>query len=97
MYYKDDNRKTAVAIGYTPTKENAPKILASGHNSLADAIIKEAKKHGIAIHRDKELAKFLAVLEVNSYIPKEVYSVVAKILTYIYNKDKNLKHKLAQK
>ena len=94
MYYTDDNKKTAVALGYDPKKDKAPRVLASGHNSLAEAIIAEAQKHGVKIHRDKELVKFLAILEINAYVPKEVYEVVAKILAYIYNKDKELSHKL---
>jgi flagellar biosynthesis protein len=85
--YKDDKQKIAVALEYDKNKTTAPKVVASGYNNIAEKIIEIAKQNGIHIHSDANLAKILSIVELNSYIPYEVYSVVADILSYIYTKD----------
>lgn len=90
MYYKYSKPKpTAVSLTYDREKDKAPRISATGKGELAKQIIKLAKQHNIPIHEDKDLVAVLSLLEVNTFIPVEVYAIVAKILSHIYQYKKN--------
>ena len=42
---KNDKKiKTAVALGYDPNEDGAPKVIASGKGALAEKIIEQAKR-----------------------------------------------------
>jgi len=89
---KDEGKiKTAVALQYEHMVDLAPKVVATGKGSFAEQIIALAKAHDIHIHEDAELVKVLSMLEVNSFIPIEVYAIVAEILSYIYRQDNKIK------
>ena len=97
MAWNDNNditnkKKTAVALSYDP-EETAPKIIASGKGHLAEKIIDKANETNIPIHEDKSLADTLSRLELGSYIPPELYDVVAEILVFVDRMDQ-LKSKL---
>lgn len=79
--------KTAVALSYDP-KDEAPKIIASGKNHLAEKIINTAKEEKIPIHKDEKLADNLSTLEVGSLIPPELYDIVAEVLIFVDTMDK---------
>jgi flagellar biosynthesis protein len=79
--------KTAVALSYDKGIDLAPRVISKGSGWFADKILAIAKEHRIPIREDAELAKILSTLELNSYIPLEVYAVVAEILSYVYQKD----------
>ncbi|NLJ95612.1 MAG: flagellar biosynthesis protein FlhB [Clostridiales bacterium] len=81
------NNKTAVALSYNP-EETAPKIIASGKGHLADKIIDKANEVDIPIHQDKALADTLSRLELGSYIPPELYELVAEILVFVDKMDR---------
>lgn len=85
--------KSAVALTYDP-KETAPKIIATGRGYLAEKIIKQANEADIPIHKDEALANTLSRLELGSYIPPELYEVVAEILVFVDKMDQ-LKGKLS--
>jgi flagellar biosynthesis protein len=89
MYnYKNfQKNQKAVALGYEKNQDYAPKVLASGKGMIAEKIIELAKENNIPLHRDADLVEILSVLEINEYIPLEVYSVIAEIFTYIYEED----------
>jgi flagellar biosynthesis protein len=78
----------AVALGFNEKEDSAPKVLASGAGFMAEQIIDIAKENNIPVHRDGDLAQILSVLEIDSYIPIEVYGTVAKILSYIYEQNR---------
>lgn len=78
-------RKQAVALGYDPERDGAPKILASGQGFLAEAILKAARDRGIPVREDAALASSLARLEVGSEIPPELYQAVAEILAFLWH------------
>ena len=90
MYYKRylKNKPTAVSLSYEKSKEGAPKVTAVGKGELAQQIINLAKENDIQIYQDEDLVNVLSLLEINSYIPIEVYGVVAEILCYIYEQKK---------
>jgi len=83
-YKKDDDKQKAVALGYEPGKDDAPRVLASGKEKIAEQIIAIAKKNGIPIKDDPILTSALMEIDINQTIPPELYRVVAEVLSYIY-------------
>lgn len=77
-------RQVALALGYKPDKQNAPKLLAKGKGLIADRIIELAKSKGIPIKQDDDLIKVLYKLEIEEEIPPELYEAVAELLAFIY-------------
>ena len=75
--------KTAVALGYDPNEDGAPKVIASGKGALAEKIIEQAKENKIPVHEDSKLADTLSRLEIGEMIPPELYEVVAEILVFV--------------
>lgn len=82
-----NNRKTAVALSFDP-EDTAPKIIATGKGQIAERIVERANAADIPIHEDKTLADTLSRLELGSYIPPELYEVVAEILVFVDKMDK---------
>jgi flagellar biosynthesis protein len=84
--YSEDEAKNqkAVALGYDPKKDNAPKVLAAGKGLIAEGIISIAQKNGIPIQNDPILTAALMEIDINTTIPPELYRVVAEVLSYIY-------------
>ena len=80
--------KTAVALGYDPNEDGAPKVIASGKGALAEKIIEQAKENDIPVHEDDKLADTLSRLEIGEMIPPELYEVVAEILVFVDAMDK---------
>jgi flagellar biosynthetic protein FlhB len=74
----------AVALKYDTKKMATPKIVAKGSGLVAARIKEIAKEHDVSIVEDKLLARALFKLELNTFIPEELYVAVAKILAYIY-------------
>jgi flagellar biosynthesis protein len=75
---------TAVALGYDPEKDQAPRVLASGRGILAEQILTLARDNQIPIREDAVLAAALASVEIDAQIPPELYAVVAEVLAYVY-------------
>ncbi len=80
--------KTAVALGYDPNEDGAPKVIASGRGALAEKIIEQAKDNKSPVHEDDKLADTLSRLEIGEMIPPELYEVVAEILVFVDAMDK---------
>ncbi len=76
--------RRAVALGYDPDRDDAPRVLASGQGSLAERIVSLAHQHHIPLREDPELARALASVEIGAVIPPELYLVVAEVLAYVY-------------
>jgi len=93
MYNYSNFKKNqkAVALGYDKKKDDAPKVLASGKGVIAEKIIEIARDNNVPMHRDADLVEILSLLEIDESIPIEVYSVVAKIFTYIYEQNNQKK------
>ena len=79
--------QVAVALGYDPDHESAPKVVATGKGEIAKRIVEIAKQHGVHIHQDAALAERLAMLELESMIPSELYQIVAELLLFVYKLD----------
>ncbi len=83
-YDRPPLRKRVVALGYDRTKDEAPKVVATGQGALADQILKLARENGVPIKEDPVLATALATLDLEQTIPPELYAVVAEVLIYVW-------------
>ena len=81
-------RVQAVALRYTPENNNAPRVAATGQGVVAEQILKIAERHKVPIKKDPLLVEALGQLQLGEEIPPELYSVVAEILVFIMNVDK---------
>jgi len=81
------HRQKAIAIKYNPD-EVAPKILAKGAGVIAEKIMENAQNSNVVIHKDAALAEDLTRLDIGEHIPPELYEVVAQILVFISDLDK---------
>jgi flagellar biosynthesis protein len=81
---KQETNPKAVALGYEPGKDDAPRVLASGKGLIAEEILSIARKNGIPIQDDPILTAALMEIDINKTIPPELYRVVAEVLSYIY-------------
>jgi type III secretion system FlhB-like substrate exporter len=73
----------AVAIRYQEGLP-APFIIAKGKENLAESIVRIAEEHGIMVLPEHELAEALFPLEIGSWIPEELFELVAQILAFVY-------------
>lgn len=80
--------KKAVALGYNPDKNNAPKVLASGSANIAKKIIQTAQELNIPIKEDSNLVEVLSKVDINQEIPSNLYKAVAEILSFLYKATK---------
>jgi flagellar biosynthesis protein len=92
-YNNFQKEKKAVALGYDANKDDAPKVVATGKGVIADQIINIAKSNNIPLHYDSDLVEILSLLEIDAYIPVEVYGIVADILSYIYQQNSLAKNR----
>ncbi|ADQ04330.1 type III secretion exporter [Caldicellulosiruptor owensensis OL] len=79
--------KKAVAVKYD-IKDIAPKVIAKGKGYVAEKIIEKAKQEEIPVFEHKDVAEKLFSLELQEYIPEDLYEVVAQILVFIGYLDK---------
>lgn len=80
-------RPLAAALRYDPVGDEAPEVVATGRGLIAEEIVALAQKHGVAIHQDAGLVEALAMLDVGTTIPRELYAVVAEVLAFVYAVD----------
>jgi flagellar biosynthesis protein len=84
--------KKAIALTY---KEGqfAPQVVARGRGVSAEAIIACARDAGVYVHEAPELVSLLMQIDIDQFIPPELYHAVAEILAWIYrleNRDEGL-------
>jgi flagellar biosynthesis protein len=81
-------RQTAVALSYLEGRDPAPRVVARGRGELAQRILELARRHGVVVRRDGDLAEALARVEPGRTIPPELYRAVAEVLAYLYRVDR---------
>ncbi len=72
----------------------APLITAKGRGVTAEAIIACAREAGVYVHESPELVALLMQIEMDRFIPPELYRAVAELLAWIYwleNRDEHLR------
>lgn len=79
--------RQALALGYAPDRDDAPRVLAKGYGELADRIIAEAKLHDIYVHDEPELVGLLMQLDLDEQIPAHLYHVIAELLIWVMELD----------
>jgi flagellar biosynthesis protein len=84
-------RRIAAALGYDPSKTDAPKLVAKGQGEIADRIIALAKTHDIPIREDRDLVAVLATLDLDQEIPAELYRTIAELLAFVYRANNRYK------
>lgn len=83
--------RLAVALKYKRGVDPAPVVSAKGRGYIAEHIIELAKRHGLEIREDKDLAAILSSVDIDTPIPVEAYVAVAEILSYIYRANQESK------
>ncbi|MDP4093675.1 MAG: EscU/YscU/HrcU family type III secretion system export apparatus switch protein [Bacillota bacterium] len=81
--------KEAAALRYSPDSDRAPKIVAVGKGEIAEKIVEKANESDVPIYQDEKLAHTLNSFNLGDEIPSELYEVVAEILVFIGNMDRN--------
>lgn len=74
--------KFAIALEYDG--KQAPQVTASGHDEIANQILRIAHQNGVPIHQDNELALVLDQLDIGDSVPEGLYLVIAEILSFAY-------------
>jgi flagellar biosynthesis protein len=92
MSQQSPYQQQAVAIGYAPGAP-APKILGQGRGLMAEAILEKARELGIPTKTEPALVEFLMQLDLNAWIPPELFSAVAQVLAWAYEVDGSLSDK----
>lgn len=87
---KVKNQLATVALGYDRQAGAAPKVLAAGYGEVAKSILALARENNVHIHNDAQLAQLLARVPVGQEIPEEAYQLVAELLAFLYQMDKNM-------
>lgn len=79
----------AVALGYRPEMP-APRVLSQGRGDAAQAILDRARELGIPTRTEPSLVAFLMELDLNAWVPPELYAAVAQVLAWAYEVDGKL-------
>ena len=74
--------KRATALRYDGP--DAPRVVASGRNLVAEKILEAAREAGVPVREDAVLAQALETLELDTEIPDELYKAVAEALAWAY-------------
>jgi flagellar biosynthesis protein len=79
----DNDLKKAIALTY---KEGqfAPQVVAKGRGVTAEAIVACAREAGVYVHEAPELVSLLMQIDIDQFIPPELYLAVAELLAWIY-------------
>ncbi|HTU71068.1 MAG TPA: EscU/YscU/HrcU family type III secretion system export apparatus switch protein [Candidatus Baltobacteraceae bacterium] len=86
-------RPAAAALKWDPQSSDPPEVVAVGRGITAETILRIAKEHNIPLYEDPGLVEALARLNVSDFIPRELYSVVAEVLAYVYRVDSAFKER----
>jgi flagellar biosynthesis protein len=80
----EQQRELLQAMALRYQQPQAPKVVAKGEGSMAEAMVELARDAGVHLHPDPQLYRQLAHLEVGDEIPSEVYRAIAEIIAYVY-------------
>ena len=79
----DAKRSLAVALKYAGG-DSAPTVVAKGRGLIAEEIIARAKEHGVYVHESPALVALLARVDIDQFIPPQLYVAVAELLAWLY-------------
>lgn len=72
----------AVALKYSEDLP-APFISARGRGHLAEKLVEIADESGIPIRLDDDLTNILFQMDVGSFIPEEMYEIIARLYAFV--------------
>ena len=78
----------AAALKYDKQSGAAPKVIASGKGSIAQAIVQKAKEFDVPIFANKALVDSLVNLEIDHEIPSELYQAVVDVFIWLMKNEK---------
>ena len=82
----------ACALKYEQEQMPSPKLVAKGTELFAKKIIEIAKENNVPVVENPPVARALfRMVEINAFIPPELYKAVAEILLFVYNLHKKPK------
>ena len=90
----EHTRRKSIAIRYDAKSDEAPRLVAKGEGLVAEKIIEIAAANDVHIHQDPAMVAILAKLNVNTFVPEELYQAVAEILAFIYRLDQKLSNQV---
>jgi len=93
MQPRDDDERRAAALSYKQGYY-APVVIARGKGVVAEAIIACAHEAGVYVHESPELVKLLMQVDVDQFIPAELYRAVAEILVWLQWLEEQQKNKI---
>lgn len=73
----------AAAISYG-AGDAAPRVVAKGYGSTAQAILERAEENGLYVHRSAELVDLLMKVDLDERIPAALYQAIAELLAWVY-------------
>ncbi len=79
-----EKRRAAAALRYVAGEQEAPEVVAAGRGRVAEQLLAAARRHGIPVYENAELAAALVRLDVGSEIPEELYLAVAEVLAFVF-------------
>lgn len=88
---QDPKRKSVVAIKYDAKKAPAPKVIAKGEGLVGEKILALARENNVPIKKDPDLIQILSQVDIDEEIPASVYQIVAELLVFIYQINKDYK------
>lgn len=89
MRRSSDDQKKAVALAYKEG-QYAPRVVAKGSGVTAEAIIACAREAGLYVHESPELVNQLMGIDLDQFIPPELYRAVAELLVWLYGIEQGL-------
>lgn len=85
---QNDRIRRAVALHYEPSKNQAPRVSASGRGWLAERILTLARENRVPIVEDANLAQMLGNLSLGEEVPRELYEAIAAIYAFVMEADR---------
>lgn len=76
----------SIALAYERGVDQAPRVVAKGLGSAALAIRREARRHGVPVIENRQLAWTMhAACEEGDMVPPHLYQAVAQLLAFVYS------------
>lgn len=89
MKRKQVNGPAAAVLKFDKEVDEAPRVVAKGRGYVAEKIIETAREHGVYLQEDPVLLENLLDIDLGECIPPQLYAVIAEILVFVWQIDKN--------
>ena len=80
MNKKKAKYSLAVGLNYQDGDDEAPTVSCKGERLVADDIVRIARRYGVSVVENPEVAEVLSQLEIEEQIPEDLFQPVAYIL-----------------